>query len=153
MIQFQRLLDACKATEELPLGCFRMDVVFCGTAGCVIGNYNALTGRAPSRFGFKDSSSTPVDDWEFFGISENEYHWLFAVGPGFHLLTSYRFLDAVTREQALARLRKFIYYKLHKHEMCYSEKYSVREEARRAEGNQGFAARAKVESARHALTA
>lgn len=178
-IQFQRLLDVCRATEELPLGRFWMGAVICrnecGTAGCLIGNYNAMVGRAPGRFGTFEvnlNSDVVLDklpgDWEHFGITTAEYDWLFNEGPVFNEAktdrrtydTSYgweiyaRAGDAnlISRERTLTRLRKFIYYKLHKHEMIHDEKYGVREEARTKEGNHYFATRAVQEAASCAAT-
>ena len=164
---FQRLLDVIKATENLHTDHFCMLSVFsnqasgyieadpisgpaCGTVGCMIGNYNVMTGREADRFGISWSSKSEGEysDADHFGITELEYDWLFAemaqFGRGWS--TPERWLMDVTREQALSRLRKFIYYKMHKHEMCYDEKYGVREESRHAEGNHNFASRAKKEA-------
>lgn len=141
---FQRLLDVVRASEELPLGRFDMSVVHgdefrsgkhCGTVGCLIGQYNALAGRERSRFADNKGAS----DWDTFGITEDEYRWLFDAGVllnrRYTLQTvwcrCYSNLRLVTREQALARLRKFIYYKLHKAEM-------TEEDARHKEGDHHF---------------
>lgn len=155
MIQFQRLLDVCKATETLPIGGFDMGTINCGTVGCMIGNYNAMTGRAKLRFGTRYGRSVDDHDCAHFGITEREYKWLFDLGVYrgcFEevLKTNWsgpdRDIANVTSAEALRRLRKFIYYKLHKHEMCYDEKYGVKESARRAEGNHCFAMRAKAKA-------
>ena len=135
---FQRLSDVVKATEEVPLGGFSMAHVAldksCGTVGCMIGNYNKLVGRY--RYCFGPNADEP--DHEYFGITESEYAWLFCDGTEFKLATQWerygRSLSMVTREQAIARLLKFIAYKLHKSE-CGGMTY---EEMRRAEGDHHF---------------
>lgn len=149
-INFQRLLDVAKATELLPLGGFMMDEVLyevdesdssCGTAGCMIGNYNRMVGR--DAFSFGDG----VDDHLYFGISRAEYDFLFAEGDNVFSKIRGRVLCKVTRPKALSRLRKFIYFKMHKHEMTYDERYGVSDRGRKAEGNQNFAGRAKAKAA------
>lgn len=148
-INFQRLNDVVKATELLPLGRFDMRAVHkensCGTAGCMIGNYNAMVGRHPDEFGYCYgswgwfASCGKWEDWKHFGISAAEYSWIFSVQAEIGKWESApRDLSRVTREEALGRLRKFIAYKRRKHEMIYDPKYGVKESARRAEGNQCF---------------
>lgn len=152
---FERLELVVKATETLPLGLFDMGTVFehqgCGTAGCMIGNYNALAGRIEQCFGLRDETHP---DWDHFGVTAAEYCWLFSFGAfdaddGPPLATDWcpRSEDGdddtdkmylVTREQALSRLRKFIAYKRRKHELIHDRKYGVSEAARRAEGNRNF---------------
>lgn len=167
-INFQRLMDVAKATELLPLGVFNMESVClmtypsCGTAGCMIGNYNAMVGRDRHVFSYAKGTiqfiaAGQCRDWEHFGLTEAEYQWLFGVcaivrnhDSNKRWLSPIRDLSSVTREQALSRLRTFIYYKLRKNEFIIDEKYGVREEARKAEGNHGFAARAVEESLRAA---
>lgn len=169
-IQFQRLLDVVKATEIQYTTKFNMSWVVCdiaeaegssstecGTVGCLIGNYNLMAGRYSQLFGDWYNPEAESKDWEYFGITEREYNWLFMMGAEYpdyeppkpasmyRVFYNLRNLDDVTKEQALARLRKFIYWKLHKEEMLYDDN-GVREEARRAEGNQLFAARAVAES-------
>jgi hypothetical protein len=150
---FQRLLKVVQATEELPLGGFNMGCVVdaCGTAGCLIGNYNALVGREPRTFRYNDMvlaclcTAHAPQDYIHFGISKSEYAWLFDGGPQFRrrkLSTNWSHVVEVTREQALRRLRKFLYYKLHKHELTYDEREGVSDRGRRAEGDQMFALRA-----------
>lgn len=147
-VDFDRLNDVVKATELLPLGRFDMGTVVCGTAGCMIGNYNALVSRRAETFGRRAGHM----DWVNFGITEYEYFWLFEAGANrladedrliidlaSNWVVKYNNLDDVPREAALARLRKFIAYKRRKHELIHDEKYGVRDEARRAEGNQLFA--------------
>src|SRR3990172_3585323 len=153
---FQALLDVVKATKLLPLQRFDMSEVFyvdlcCGTVGCMIGNYNALVNRGSFQFG-SCGGGKGGGDWDYFGITKEEYFWLFAerASDRYELVTnwsnSHLGLKDVTRKQAIARLRKLIYYKLHKHEMCHDQKYGVRDEARRAEGNHGFTVRALAHS-------
>lgn len=54
-----------------------------------------------------------------FGITEKEASWLFAGTPGASAAVRWAWTPAtrLTKDAALARLRKFIYYKLHKQEM------------------------------------
>jgi len=139
---FQELLDVVKATENLHTDVFDMSEVFilgeCGTAGCMIGNYNLMKNRRVHTFLSGDQKA--------FGITRQEYRWLFSDMANIGSWnTKHRDLSAVTREQALARLRKFIYYKLHKHEMCYDEKRGVSERSRTLEGNHGFVTLALAE--------
>ncbi len=142
---FQELLDVVKATENLHTNLFRMSFVFepnhhcCGTAGCLIGNYNLMKGREDHPFG--EASK----DYLIFSITRAEYYWLFGANTVVGKWFINRDLTNVTREQALSRLRKFIYYKLHKHEMCYDEKRGVSERSRTLEGNHGFVVRALAE--------
>lgn len=137
-IQFDKLNDVRRATELLSLGGFNMEEVVCGTAGCLIGNYNALVKRDLYRFA--------RGDWKHFGITKSEYGWLFqdCAIPKVYLDTDWenkagRNLRHVSRDEALARLLKFIAYKRRKHELIYDPKYGVRDEARHAEGDQMFA--------------
>lgn len=167
-IQFQRLLDVCRATETLPLGGFDMDEIFCGTAGCMIGNYSALVGRKPGTFGDVQKG---VLDWEHFGISQMEYTWLFdrvctrERSTYITLVTNWLALcnarsggkgyciRDIKQREALARLRKFIAYKRRKHAMIHDPKYGVRDEARHAEGNQLFAVLAVQDALQEASVA
>jgi hypothetical protein len=149
-INFQRLLDVVKATEIVPLGGFDMCCVnekySCRTVGCMIGNYNAMVGRDPHCFGDRQNNEEQ-DDWDYFGITEDEYAWLFLGSPNHFYFDFDRprpGLSDITKDMALARLRKFIYYKLHKQEMIYDERGCVTERSRTQEGNHGFASRAKV---------
>ena len=157
---FQRLLDVCKATEQQFTTRFDMHEVYskdsCGTVGCMIGNYNVMVDREVDRFsdGWSYQDNRMYEDWEYFGITQYEYNWLFTEGVVFgrknyalRYITPRRNLKRVTKEEALSRLRKFIYYKMHKHEMIVDEKYGVREEARQKEGDNNFVNRASKKAA------
>jgi hypothetical protein len=155
-VNFQELDRVVQATELLPLGGFDMEQVSCGTAGCMIGNYNALVGREPSAFGSQVEviDGSRIDDWDYFGITNAEYGWLFndaaiivsnKSGNYTYWHSPVRTLANVTREQAIARLRKFIAYKRRKHELIHDVKYGVSDGARRAEGNYNFVMLAKAD--------
>ena len=60
-----------------------------------------------------------------YGLSYDVSRWLFFESNG----------DEDTREQRIGRLRKFVYYVLHKRELLYDDSGCVRESARRAEGD------------------
>ena len=156
-INFQALLDVVKATETQYTDIFDMGTVFsdshkrCGTAGCMIGNYNLMKCISKTRF---------TEHSKEFGITDHEFTWLFDMGVYLKYtgdgsqpirILFERDLKEVTKEQALSRLRKFIYYKLHKQEMIYDDQGCVRESARRTEGDHMIAKRA-VESSNNHVT-
>lgn len=142
MIEFSRLEDVVRATEEHRLPHFAMNhISICGSSGCLIGNYQETAGGRCCEFG----------DEAWFGMSLAEYRWLFAAGAVIYRdgvytalflrtdWTTYKgSLKRVTREEALARLKKFLAYKRRKHAALYDERYGVAELARRQEGNWGF---------------
>ena len=158
-INFQALLDVVRATEiqytdKFDMNCiFQMDYGFCGTAGCMIGNYNLMKGLTGCL-----RSVTFSEHAKEFGVTKNEFDWLFDAGVFTRVIDANgardiwvrfrRDLEEVTKEEALSRLRKFIYYKLHKQEMIYDDRGCVRESARQAEGNHMFAKKA-VESSKN----
>jgi hypothetical protein len=144
MVNFVELERVCEATALLPAGDFNMANV-CGSACCMIGNYNAMVGRQTGTFG------RFTQDWQHFSISHREYFWLFGTsGGGRRLATDwarlFADLDDVDRLQAIARLRKFIAYKRRKYELIHDDKFGVSLRSRTMEGNHNFAMLAKSEA-------
>lgn len=141
-IDIQGLLAVAKATEERPqsrfnMGSFLYESPYCGTVCCMIGSF--CEAFPEDKLQFTDfvfwldgvdyncqSDYLPISIR--FGITELEARWLFGV---FNYPLDQRLsrnLAYTSKEQALARLYKFIYYKLHKQEMTL-------EEGRRVSGN------------------
>lgn len=157
MIDFQGLfavLRAGEASEEA--GTLKMRSWSCGTAGCLIGSFcKANPGdRLHLRKAlFYESQFPSIENTELdgmdgvlnaisqrFGLSEREVKFLFTYD---HLVDrSAKNANSLSGSEALARLRKFLYYKLHKQEMTL-------EEARRVDGNK--AAVVAVRKAREAV--
>lgn len=121
----------------------------CGTHGCLVGTY-ALRENLSIRFSRNPDEELPVIEGTLpqlfaeyeFNITRTEVKFLFGIHPAFgwnwtdawgHL----RSASMLGKEQAIRRLRKFIYYKLHK-----SELLADYEKARRTEGNQDFVGKA-----------
>ena len=82
----------------------------CGTVGCLVGTWvieRDLSFQLESREAREPARRK-------LGLTLNEFNWLFVARPRFKgpSCIHYRFLKEVTTEQAVARLRKFIYYKL-----------------------------------------
>jgi hypothetical protein len=139
MIDFQGLLNVVKAAEAEPnliMDAWINELSPCGTSHCMIG---AFCDQHPTDK-LKIVHVEPLKSWtpEFenqhhisaisarFKISEDEAQWLF-VAPWFGWVRC-QSATKLSKTQAIARLRKFIYYKMHKNEMTY-------EEARNVEGN------------------
>lgn len=111
----------------------------CRTYGCLVGNYV-----------IKQNINWPTD-WERFSeeefnLTDSEVAFLFAaenateiagIGKvcGWHILDPRFTRPVFDKAKALNRVRKFIYYNLHKREMLYEEDGRVKESARRAEGD------------------
>lgn len=145
MIDFQGLLNVVRCAENEPnlfMGAWVCDNE-CGTSHCMIGSFChqtkrdelALEGRIVRNKRTRNLWDLAIADR--FGISLAEVHFLFTcwhLPPG-----KQRVKDAscLTKPEALARLRKFIYYKMHKNEMTLDE-------ARRISGNNAVV-RAKEE--------
>ena len=136
---YDRLETVIEATEKETLSIFAMNLIYkkfdiCGTAGCLIGNYNEYMNRDRQAFNkYIAISGRLIKDWDHFAISEIAYDWLFDIGM--ILRTSYsaskiRTLSTTTKEQALSRVRKFIEYFKRKDEI-----FADLERARRQEGN------------------
>lgn len=127
----------CVRNNEEALGFDFPDIVHpCGAYGCLMGN-DALASfniratdwdEAHEEFG-RISGYEYIWDWteEQYGIRDNSRlcEWLFYWSNN----------RGDTREQRVARLRKFIYYVLHKRELLYDDSGAVRETARRTEGD------------------
>ena len=123
-IDFQGLLAVLHAAENEPN--LDMGAWECGTSHCMVG---AFCHQNPTDdlyldnndIYLKDSyfSSPPMSISTRFGITTLEARWLFMhMHPFFTNTPSTWFpADESLKEQALGRLRKFIYYKLHKQEM------------------------------------
>lgn len=122
-IDFQGLMDVIKASEGKPLD---MTNWICGTYGCLIGNYCLSEYNTQ---GLRIQGSQPwlhnINSYEAiacrFGITVLEAEWLF--GYGVCVGKAVLFSREMRRqpEVYLNRLRKFIYYKLHKQEMTLEE--------------------------------
>lgn len=132
MIEFQKLLDLIKTNgcaSHFRLNCF---INSCGTFGCLIGNdFLANRGERPClRSAIKDIGPDlggAVWNWRIiateYGITLSESLFLFSDikhtlcwvkdhNEGFAV---YR--DFLDKKAAINRVRKFIYYKLHKREL------------------------------------
>lgn len=78
-----------------------------------------------------------------YGIYYGERAGILAATPRFGMITPHERIKGVVSEErdcedrqaAIGRVRKFIYYKLHKREMLYDADGRVRETIRRAEGD------------------
>lgn len=134
---------------------------WCGTFGCLYGNDRIAEGR-PIRPNatFRDAIFDACED---YGLTLAEATWCFGTQylarksghgivfetaaldqqamwmerkpvPGMPL-QSWRGKDPNNLVAAMARLRKLLYYKLHKQEMMYEEDGRVKESARKAEGD------------------
>jgi hypothetical protein len=129
------LLRCVRNTENARGFLFSQHVHECGSFGCLIGNDAiatfSLTGEwrdvmsqfrsKTGEYGFADWAATEYGV-DYYGRALG---WLF-YEPN---------LSGNTQEQRLGRLRKFIYYVLHKRELLYDDSGRIRETARRAEGN------------------
>ena len=93
----------------------------CGTIGCLIGTDYAY--RIENCEDISACTYYKESDLIYYGLTNNEYGWLFDVIPLGLLLnpavTSIRIrrLKTTSSEQAIGRLRKFIYYHMKKAEL------------------------------------
>lgn len=124
MIDFQGLLAILDAAEKEP----NIDMKHwkgtnsCGTSHCMIG---AFCHQNP-KDEFKIQESTFLGTTEYkiaerFGITAYEAQWLFMYNPIIQHHSFCKNAMNLGKNAALARLRKFIYYKLHKQEMTLEE--------------------------------
>lgn len=141
-IDFQGLLNVMKAAEREPYLYMRYWKLFgtmpnCGTSHCMIGafcNENAHDDLFLYGHTYTPTlRSDPNKDFFHaiaarFGISVRESQFLFGEHYNGRLCVKIEHAANLTKPQALARLRKYIYYKLHKAEMTL-------EEARHIDGN------------------
>jgi hypothetical protein len=128
-IDFQGLLAVMTATENEPN--ILMAEWECGTSHCMIGAFcdqnhlDVLQLRAETPIMWARRYPCLITNPELsimeaiavrFGITEHEARWLFA-GIFKPFASNWRPVMNFNKEKALKRLRKFIYYKLHKQEM------------------------------------
>lgn len=118
----------------------------CGTFGCLIGN-DWLATHEPSLAGL-EFDFRHTNFWEFSRCQYKTSHWVsfwlfnthdFFKGPwGIRLSKSWfgEQRNCTDRQAALNRVRKFVYYVLHKRELLYDDSGCIRETARRSEGDQ-----------------
>lgn len=159
MIDFQGLLTMLRNAEDEPN--VRMGVWLneCGTAGCLIGTFCKsnpqdelkVTGNSwlmSPKYHTKNNESAIAAR---FGITHQEAEWLFTGNPlkyineecCTHAMNS-------SKEGAINRLRKFIYYKLHKQEMVITKgrnNYIV--DQKRNLGHVNFVQKALTEACSH----
>lgn len=118
----------------------------CGTYGCLVGNHLLKT-REWEKLDEIDRGTFSTAA-HYYGLTSGEAEFLFSslnheVGPnglipdgwgGYRLnVGSHR--RHRDKDAAIRRVRKLIYYKLRKQELCYEEDGRVKESARRAEGD------------------
>lgn len=149
-INFKAFFELIKANEEAPNFNLRTWENKCGTYGCLIGNY-AIKHDIKNVFNLETRYKERVWDRAatFLGISLKEAHYLFYdFNP--HRCTNHITMyyttrgerrDTTNREAAINRVRKFVYYHLHKREMCLDDK-GVTEKSRQV-GDVNFAAKVK----------
>lgn len=143
---FQLLIDIANNTEKIRKRFFDMSVYLtdCGTTGCMIGHF-------AMKYGYdrKSNFNYVKDINDNLYLSDKEWAFLFSgykmhFGRDNHLLHKIQSISATPNDPLLAakRLRKYIYYKLHKREMLGDrstkegrEKYEM---ARKKEGNHNF---------------
>jgi hypothetical protein len=157
-IDFQGLLNVLKAGESEPY--LKMDAWeeenVCGTSHCLIGafctqhpldalrlkqdGWERIQPTMPYRNTGRQLTNTSAIA-ERFGISVTEAQFLFTTtiyGKDWPTRRMVRDAAGLAKEAALNRLRKFIYYKLHKAEMTL-------EEGRKVEGNRAAVRAAKLQ--------
>ena len=127
MIDFQGLLNVLHAAEQHPN--LNMQAWRCGTSHCMIGAFCAYNPHDILQLEEAHGDLSPIIDnllpeqsiAQRFGITEKEVRYLFIDNPlhycPYRNVPSERSATLLSKEQALARLRKFIYYKLHKQEI------------------------------------
>ena len=121
----------------------------CGTAGCLVGTFCIAEGLLKGAHYLEFNSIAHAAARELFGISPHEVDFLFHGGHLERLEFAGKSIsrrtakdaDVQTKEQAIRRLRKFILWKCRKAELLENH-----EASRRLEGNQDYAAKARVEA-------
>lgn len=116
MIDFQGLLHVMKATEDRPEENFDMGS-WCGTSCCMIGSYVYSNYNKDFKIRLEGKKISVESISDKFGITLKEAQFLFTA----HRPGKCRKAMFLNKEQALSRLRKFIYYKMHKQEMIVEE--------------------------------
>lgn len=130
------LLRCVRNTEKARGFWFPMHFHDCGSYGCLIGNdaiaHLGLEGswyqvikQLENQTGCNNAARWSSQEYGFPLLGNRVFDWLFYMGNG----------RGDTKEQRLARLRKFIYYVLHKRELLYDDSGRIRETARRSEGD------------------
>lgn len=137
-INFQNLLKLAKLVENKPRKHDMNSLInYCGTTSCMMGDY--LIDKEGYTPGKTILTNYPWEETaqKEFGISEREVHFLFdyfyaSYFPNKQLSKKSHVRNRMreTKEESLRRLRKFIYYKLHKYEIL-----ADLEKAREQEGN------------------
>lgn len=136
MIDFQALLKLASIVEADPD--IEMTDWVCETTHCMIGSWCIHNPKDPLKLVHSDTyhGLTPLlDEYDQmesiairFGITESEARWLFVDNPLIDLQykrkntrpkleSTCRDAASLSKDQALTRLRKFIYYKLKKQEL------------------------------------
>ena len=134
-IDIQALMRVAEVNELVPLGAFSMSAWIavsrlspCGTVACLLGNYCVRSGD-PSII--IDEEEVPIVKvcgrerlgfsaaMERFGLSQREAYFIFAGSEKYapEMLARSGAERPTDRMSAIRRLRKFIYYKLHKSEL------------------------------------
>lgn len=131
-IDMQGMLDMLRYAEEAKEFNMRswIQIKPCGTAGCLVGTYIINTTTMSSEIDLLRKAEAFFNS-HCFELSLREKRFLFTIAH----LDEQKVDDAMylTKEQAIARLRKFIYYKLRKAELL--EDYQA---SRRIEGDNLF---------------
>ena len=88
----------------------------CGTYGCFVGNH--WLARNPGEFHRKWSGVDEFINNDAYGLTFFEFDWLFVPGGDCCNLFGFHVRDGdAPREEVIARVRKFIYWKLHNADM------------------------------------
>lgn len=142
-----RLIRNNEAAENFDLGQW-----VCGTYGCLVGNDLLACGFEPRAF----HCMRFTEAGDFYGISALMASFLFGrhevdrgssgiavadYGNGEMVISAHDMGESLRdrniedKDAAISRVRKYLYYKLHKAEMEYDDRGCVRESIRRAEGD------------------
>lgn len=90
----------------------------CGTVGCLVGTDLCCHPEALPEITAEGHVHEYIPElMERYGLTKNEFDWLFLNGPNYYSPASMRNLCETTTEQAVSRLRKFIYFKLKQKEI------------------------------------
>ena len=130
----QLLLDLIKANEAAENFNLGRWIEHCGTYGCLVGNHACAVGgeflSVASSFCDGDASTTFSILASKYGVTIRESFFLFAsqnnticwdAGSGENIYsTTYRL--RTDKQKAINRVRKYLYYKLHKQELMEDPK-------------------------------
>lgn len=145
-INTQALLELVKNNEKVNNFDLRHLIDDCGTFGCLIGNdYIQKHGKFNPiiDYSMNVEVSQQVFEWSKseYCLPKSIWNFLFQyydankTWRGILLNSIGCARDCSDKKAALRRVRKFIYYYLHKQELIYDERGCVRETIRRQEGN------------------